>query len=400
MRYDVIVGGGGLVGLALAYQLLQNRPELKILVLEKEAALGRHQSGNNSGVLHAGLYYKPGSKKALLSVRGLKMMVRFCQDYGIKHEICGKLVVATNDEEVKRLKVLFERGTANGLANLRWLDGKGIKEREPYAAGVAAIHVPEEGIVDYPGVVAKLAELIQSRGGAIHRQERVTGCERGGAFVIVATTREKYETGLFVGCAGLHADRLARSTGIDPGIKIVPFRGEYYKLRQGREQLVRNLIYPVPDPAFPFLGVHFTRLVYGGIEAGPNAVLALSREGYSWKDIDFLDMAETLSYSGLWKFLLRYPKMSWYEVRRSMSLGEFCRSLQKLVPAITPKDLVQGGAGVRAQAMWPDGNLVEDFHITVDGRTMHVLNAPSPAATASLAIGEEIAGRILQNFTF
>jgi L-2-hydroxyglutarate oxidase LhgO len=397
MKYDAIVGGGGLVGLAVAYQLLQNRPDLKILVLEKEAALGRHQSGSNSGVLHAGLYYKPGSKKALLGVRGLKMMVRFCEDYGIKHEICGKLVVAANDAEVMRLKVLFERGTANGLANLRWLDASGIREREPSAAGVAAIHVPEEGIVDYPGVIAKLAGIIQNRGGEIHRTEKITGCAAGGTSAIVTTTLEKYETKLFVACAGLYADRVARSAGVNPGMKIVPFRGEYYKLGQASEHLVRHLIYPVPDPAFPFLGVHFTRLIHGGIEAGPNAVLALSREGYSWKDIDFLDMAETLSYSGLWKFLLRYPKMSWYEIRRSMSLGEFCRSLQKLVPAITPKDLVQGGAGVRAQAMWPDGNLVEDFHITVDGRTMHVLNAPSPAATASLAIGEEIAGRILQN---
>jgi L-2-hydroxyglutarate oxidase len=394
----VLVGGGGLVGLAVAYQLLQNRPDLEILVVEKELALGRHQSGNNSGVLHAGLYYKPGSKKALLSVHGLKMMVRFCQDYGIKHEICGKLVVATNEAEVARLKVLFERGTANGLANLRWLDRAGIREREPHAAGVAAIHVPEEGIVDYPGVVEKLAELIQNRGGEIHCTERITGCADGGASTIVTTTREKYETKLFVACAGLHADRVARSAGMNPGIRIVPFRGEYYKLRQASEQLVRHLIYPVPDPAFPFLGVHFTRLIHGGIEAGPNAVLALSREGYSWKDINFLDMAETLSYSGLWKFLFRYPKMSWYEIRRSMSRKEFCRSLQKLVPAITPDDLAPGGSGVRAQAMLPDGNLVEDFHITVGSRTMHVLNAPSPAATASLAIGKEIAGRLLQSF--
>jgi L-2-hydroxyglutarate oxidase len=245
MKYDVIVGGGGLVGLAVAYQLLQKRPDLKMLVLEKETALGRHQSGNNSGVLHAGLYYKPGSKKALLSVRGLKMMARFCQDHGIKHEICGKLVVATNDKELPRLKTLFERGKANGLANLRWLDATGIREREPYAAGVAAIHVPEEGIVDYPGVVSKLAELIRSAGAEIHCEEKIIGCMRGGASTIVATTRDRYETRLFVACAGLHADRVARSAGIKPGMKIVPFRGEYYKLRQASEHLVRHLIYPV-----------------------------------------------------------------------------------------------------------------------------------------------------------
>jgi L-2-hydroxyglutarate oxidase len=399
MKYDVVVGGGGLVGLAVAYQLLQSRPDLKILVLEKEAELGRHQSGHNSGVLHAGLYYKPGSKKALLSVRGLKMMVRFCQEHGIKHEICGKLVLATDAAELTRLKTLFERGKANGLTGLVWLDANGIKEREPYAAGVGAIRVPEEGIVDYPAVVAKLAELIRSQGGEIHCQEKVIGCEPRTASAVVATTREKLESKLFVACAGLHADRLANSTGIKPGVKIVPFRGEYYKLRPESQRLVRHLIYPVPDPAFPFLGVHFTRLIHGGIEAGPNAVLALSREGYSWKDINVHDLAETLSYSGLWRFLISYPKMSWYEVRRSLFRPEFCRSLQKLVPAITPDDLAPGGAGVRAQALAPDGKLVEDFYIATHGRTVHVLNAPSPAATASLAIGEEIAGRLLQSFT-
>ena len=395
MTFDIIVVGGGIVGLSTAFKLLETRPKLRLLLLEKENALARHQTGNNSGVLHSGLYYKPGSEKARLSVSGLQQMIAFCREHGIAHEQCGKIVVATSDAELPRLENLWERGNANGLIGLRKLSAAQIKEIEPHAAGSAAIHVPQEGIVDYPAVCEKLAQLIRERGGEIRLNARVSKLvSRAGEWTIETSVGE-FESRFVITCGGLHSDRLVKAAGQKPSAKIVPFRGEYYKIKKERQHLVRNLIYPVPDPKFPFLGVHFTRLIHGGIEAGPNAVLAFSREGYRWSDINLRDLAEAVFFPGLWKFLVAYPSMCGYEIWRSISRKEFCRSLQKLVPEIQEDDLETGGAGVRAQAMTRDGKMVDDFHFEQQPGILHVVNAPSPAATAALAIGSKIAERVL-----
>ena len=390
MRRDFIVIGGGIVGLATGLRILEARPGAKLLLLEKEDSLGRHQTGRNSGVLHAGLYYKPGSLKAKLAVEGLRQMVSFCQTHKVSYEQCGKIVVATEPNELPRLEKLMQRGVANGLKGLRKLSAEEIREIEPHAAGLAAIHVPEEGIVDYAGVVEAMAKELRTLGGDIRTGERVEGLKAAGGIWSVKTPNETYETTQVVACAGLHSDRLVSQSGMKPTAKIMPFRGEYYMIRKERQSLVRNLIYPVPDPQFPFLGVHFTRMVKGGVEAGPNAVLAMAREGYTWGDINIRDLAESLSFPGLWKFMLKYPSLCSYEIWRSISRREFCRSLQKLVPEICEQDLETGSAGVRAQAMSADGSLVEDFSFVEGPGILHVVNAPSPAATASLAIGAEI----------
>jgi L-2-hydroxyglutarate oxidase LhgO len=395
MNYDVIIVGGGIVGLATAHRLQEARPHLKVLLLEKEAKLAAHQTGNNSGVLHSGLYYKPGSEKARLSVGGLKQMVAFCRAHGIAHEICGKIVVATEESELPRLENLLERGNANGMDGLRKLNPSQIKEIEPHAAGLAAIHVPQEGIVDYPGVCAKLGELIRKAEGEIELNTRANKIVPDGAGWVIETPAGNFRTNFVVTCGGLHADRLVRAAGKKPIAKIVPFRGEYFKIKPARQHLVRNLIYPVPDPKFPFLGVHFTRLVLGGVEAGPNAVLAFAREGYKWTNVNLRDLSESLFYPGLWKFMIKYPSMCGYEIHRSFSKAEFTRSLQKLVPEIREEDLEPGGAGVRAQAMLPEGRLIEDFHFEEAQGILHVINAPSPAATASLAIGAKIVEKVL-----
>jgi L-2-hydroxyglutarate oxidase LhgO len=354
----------------------------------------RHQSGHNSGVLHSGLYYKPGSKKARLAVTGIRQMVDFCREHSIPHEICGKIVVATAEEEIPRLHALFERGTQNGLEGLQMLTGGELREIEPHAAGPAAIRVPQEGIVDFPAVCGKLVELIRAQGGEVVTSAHVHAINRESSGWRVHSTAGDYECSRIVTCAGLQSDRVAALTGAKRKIRIVPFRGEYYKIRAERQHLVRHLIYPVPDPAFPFLGVHFTRLIHGGIEAGPNAVLALAREGYNWTDINPRDIFDALTFNGLWRFLSKYPKMCWQETRRSFSKALFCASLQRLVPEILPEDLSEGGAGVRAQAMSPDGSFVEDFHFVEGSGELHVVNAPSPGATASLALGEEIAAAL------
>jgi L-2-hydroxyglutarate oxidase len=394
-NFDLTIVGGGILGLATAYQLLEARPQLKILLLEKATRLAAHQTGNNSGVLHSGLYYKPGSEKARLSVAGLQQMVAFCRQHGIAHEICGKIIVATEPDELPRLENLWERGHANGLLGLRKLNPAQIKEIEPYAAGLAAIHVPQEGIVDYPEVCEKLGELICQAGGEIKLNTRVEKIlpEAGGWQV--ETPAGNFPTKFVVTCGGLHADRLVRAAGQIPLAKIIPFRGEYFQIKKERQFLVRHLIYPVPDPKFPFLGVHFTRLARGGIEAGPNAVLAFAREGYKWTDVNLRDLADSVFYPGLWRFLAKYPSMCGYEIRRSLSKAEFTRSLQKLVPEIQADDLEAGGAGVRAQAMLPEGKLIEDFHFEEAPGILHVINAPSPAATASLAIGAKISEKVL-----
>ena len=386
--------GGGIIGLATAYRFGQRMPGRRVIVFEKESGVGRHQTGHNSGVLHAGLYYKPGSNKARLAVEGIRQMVRFCAENGVKHEICGKLVVAASEEEVPRMMDLFERGTANGLAGLRVLDRAGMLEIEPHVGGVRALRVPEEGIVDYAGVCAALVRKIEEQGGEVRVSSGVTGLRETASGWLVSTDAGECEVDFIVNCAGLHCDRVAEMGGVAREMRIVPFRGEYYLIRKERQELVRHLIYPVPDPSFPFLGVHFTRLIHGGVEAGPNAVLAFAREGYTKRDFVAADLWDALSFPGLWKFLQRYPAVSWYEVKRSFSKQLFCESLQRLVPEIQVDDISPGGAGVRAQSMLPNGDLVQDFLFADRRRALHLLNAPSPGATASLAIGDEVVSRV------
>ena len=387
----MIVVGGGIVGLATAYRLGQKFPDAEITVLEKEPGVGRHQSGHNSGVLHAGLYYKPGSAKALLAVNGIRQMIEFCRQNQIPHEICGKLVVATEEEELPRLHDLLDRGHRNGLTGLQLLNAAQMREVEPHVAGIAAIRVPEEGIVDYPRVCEVLAQKIR---GQVVMNARVSALRQTVDGWVALTTAGDYEAQFLINCAGLHCDRVSQMAGIPRDLRIVPFRGEYFKIKAARQHLVRNLIYPVPDPKFPFLGVHFTRLIHGGVEAGPNAVLAFAREGYKKSDVNLADLFDALSYRGLWAFLRRYPRMCFDELRRSFSKEMFCHSLQRLVPEIQVGDLEPGGAGVRAQAMTPSGETVQDFHIVRRANSVHVLNAPSPGATASLAIGDAIIAHI------
>jgi (S)-2-hydroxyglutarate dehydrogenase len=392
MHKKIAIVGGGIVGLATAFELVRRFPKLQLLLLEKESGPGRHQTGHNSGVLHCGLYYKPGSTKARLAVQGIRRMVEFCEQYNVPFEQCGKIVVATEQEELPRLSALYERGIANGLEGLRMLKAEEIREIEPNAAGLAAIRVPQEGIVDFPAVASALVKEICARGGEVRFSTKVIRLEERNGWRI-QTTAGEYPADYLINCAGLHCDRVSRMAGAAAATRIVPFRGEYFRLREDRATLVRNLIYPVPDPKFPFLGVHFTRMIHGGVEAGPNAVLALAREGYRKTDVSLRDMMETFTYPGFWRFFLRYPRMCWEEALRSLSKGLFCRSLQRLVPDLRIDDLVQGGAGVRAQALSPLGDLVQDFSFVQQPRALHVLNAPSPAATAALAIADDVLDR-------
>ncbi len=386
--------GGGIVGLATAYKLSERFPGARITLLEKESGVGRHQTGHNSGVLHCGLYYKPGSVKAKLAVSGIRQMVAFCQENSVPHEICGKLVVATDDVEVQRLRALLERGTENGLEGLRWLPREEMREIEPHVGGVAALRVPQEGIVDYAQVCEALVSKLAGRGVRVVTSARAGRMmPRNGGWTI-ETTAGEFAADYLINCAGLHCDRVAEQAGEKREVRILPFRGEYYKIRPERQQLVRHLIYQVPDPSFPFLGVHFTRLIHGGIEAGPNAVLAFRREGYKKTDFSAPDLWDALTYGGFWRFLRRYPSMAWFELRRSFSRQLFCRNLQRLVPEIQPADLDTGGSGVRAQAISPEGDIIQDFRFIARPNALHVLNPPSPAATASLAIGAHISGMI------
>jgi L-2-hydroxyglutarate oxidase len=387
---SILIVGGGLVGLATAYRLLDRFPQARLTLLEKEATVGAHQSTHNSGVLHAGLYYKPGSAKARLAVSGIRQMVAFCRAENIPHEICGKLVVAVTPDELPRLDELVRRGLANGLRGLRKIDGVEMRKMEPHVNGVAAAHVPEEGIVDYGQVCDRLAARVREHGGRIVTGAKVTRLSRTSGSWVATTAGGDFGADFLINCAGLHCDRVAELAGERRDVRIVPFRGEYYQLKPSAQNLVRNLIYPVPNPQFPFLGVHFTRLIHGGVEAGPNAVLAFAREGYRLTKVDPRDLFDALSFPGLWRFLRRYPDMARTELAQSFSKTRFCRALQRLVPDIGPGDLEAGGAGVRAQAMTPEGALVDDFHLVEREDALHVLNAPSPAATASLAIGEHI----------
>jgi len=393
-RGRIAVIGGGIVGLAVARELLTSMPGARVVLLEKEADVGRHQSSHNSGVLHAGLYYKPGSLKARLAVQGIRLMTAFCRDHAIPHEICGKVVVATEACELPALETLWERGLQNGLRDIRRLTPEELREIEPHVRGVGAIHVPEEGIVDYPAVCAALRREVEAAGGMIRTSSRVTGIRESGAGWVIDTASGVINCEYLINCAGLFSDRIAALAGIKRTVRIVPFRGEYFLLKPEAQRLVRNLVYPVPDAQFPFLGVHFTRMIHGGVEAGPNAVLAGAREGYSWGRISPRDIFDAVTFPGLWRFMAKYPSLCGHEILRSLSKKLACKSLQKLVPSLTPADLMPGGAGVRAQAMHVDGTLLQDFWIEQGPRALHVLNAPSPAATASLAIAREIVSRV------
>jgi L-2-hydroxyglutarate oxidase len=389
-----LIVGGGLVGLATAYRLLERFPLARITLLEKESDVGAHQSTHNSGVLHAGLYYAPGSAKAKLAVTGIQQMTKFCREEDIAHEICGKLVVAATPEELPRLDELLRRGIANGLQGLRKIEAAEIRKIEPHVNGLAAVHVPEEGIVDYRQVCDRLALRVQERGGRIVTGAKVAGLQRKAGAWIATTSEAEFAADFLINCAGLQCDLVAKLAGEQRDIRIIPFRGEYFYLKPAAQHLVKNLIYPVPNPQFPFLGVHFTRMIQGGVEAGPNAVLAFAREGYRLTDFDSRDMLDILLFSGLWRFLLKYPAMAGSELIQSFSKAHFCRALQRLVPDIRTTDLEPGGAGVRAQAMKPSGDLVDDFYLVIRQDALHVLNAPSPAATASLAIGEHIVNQL------
>ena len=395
MSADTLVIGGGIVGLATAWRLQTAQPGNRVCLLEKEPEVGSHQSGHNSGVLHCGLYYKPGSTKAILAVQGIRQMVEFCEEANIAHEVCGKLVVACDDAELARLHKLEDRGRQNGLAGIEFLGREAMLEREPNVGGIAALRVPQEGIVDYPAVCLELKRRIIANGGDVQTGARVTRLEQRGGEWIAATPKGDFTGRYLVNCAGLHCDRVAGLAGEKRETRIVPFRGEYHKLVEASEGLVRHLIYPVPDPQFPFLGVHFTRLIHGGTEAGPNAVLAFAREGYRKTDVNLFDLWDAVSYPGLWRFVARYPRMTALELWQSFSRRRFCQALQKLVPNIRVTDIEPGGAGVRAQAMSREGDLIQDFCLVQRPAALHVLNAPSPAATASLAIGGEIVRKIL-----
>lgn len=386
--------GGGIVGLAVAYQLTQTFPSAAVTLCEKETEVGQHQSGHNSGVLHAGLYYKPGSLKAKLATTGIRRMVAFCEQNGIAHERCGKLVVATEPDEIPRLKELLARGEANGLAGLRWLTPGQMREREPHVAGLAGVEVPEEGIVDYRAVCRKLHELIVAGGGRVLTGAAVRSLQPNGQGWTLQAGPHELQASFVFNCAGLQCDRVLELAGETRAARIVPFRGEYYQLSPAGAALVKHLIYPVPDPKFPFLGVHYTRMIHGGVEAGPNAVLATAREGYTWRKFSATDVADVFTFPGFWRFLRKYPSMAFYEVKRSLSKDEFCRSLQRLVPALEPKHLTPGGAGVRAQALAPDGTLLQDFDFVLRRNALHLINAPSPGATASLAIADYLIDQV------
>ncbi|GAB4009258.1 L-2-hydroxyglutarate oxidase [Spirosoma migulaei] len=396
---DVLIIGGGIVGLATALQLKQQRPGLKIVLIEKEAAVARHQTGHNSGVIHSGLYYKPGSLKATNCIQGYKMLINFCDAEGIPYDLCGKIVVATKQEELPQLETLYQRGQLNGLGGLKKLTLAEMRELEPHVTGVAGMFVPQTGIIDYKQVSDKYAEKFQALGGEIHLNERVEQITPGTSLSIVVTNKGRYETKLVVNCAGLYSDKMAQLTqpgGVD--VRIVPFRGEYFKIKPQKEYLVKNLIYPVPDPNFPFLGVHFTRMVHGGVEAGPNAVLAFQREGYKKSDINLKELFETLTWPGFQKVAAKYWETGLGEMYRSFSKAAFTKALQALIPEIQESDLEPGGAGVRAQACDRTGGLLDDFAILETDKAINVVNAPSPAATSSLSIGKTVSEKVMARF--
>ncbi len=396
--FDVTVIGGGIVGLATALQIQKAKPSLKILLIEKEDKLALHQTGNNSGVIHSGLYYKPGSLKAINCIKGYHLLISFCKENEIPFDLCGKIVVATEERELPLLENLFVRGQQNGLENLKKLSKEELREHEPHVHGLEGIFVPQTGIVDYTSVALKYAEILQKNGAVIKLGERVMKINNQASQSEVVTNKSSYAAKLVINCAGLYSDRVARLTVADLNVKIIPFRGEYFILKKEKEHLVKNLIYPVPDPNFPFLGVHFTRMAKGGVEAGPNAVLAFRREGYKKSDINLAELTESLAWPGFQKVAAKYWRTGFGEMYRSFSKAAFTKALQKLIPEIKENDLTEGGAGVRAQACSRDGGLVDDFLILEEKNVINVCNAPSPAATSSLAIGETIASLALKRF--
>ena len=397
-HFHLIVVGAGVVGLATALEVTRRFPHLTVLVLEKEDRVACHQSGHNSGVIHSGVYYKPGSRKARLCVAGAAAMVAFCREHGIAHDVCGKVIVATDESELPRLEELRQRGEANGLSGLRVAGAGELREIEPHASGLRALVVPSTGITNYAAVCEKYAELISAQGGTILTSSPVTTIRRMPDEIVVETPGKVFSADYLINCAGLFSDRISRMAGDDPGITIIPFRGEYYDLVPERASLVRTLIYPVPDPRFPFLGVHFTRRINGTVDAGPNAVLALQREGYRHTDVSVRDLAGTFSFPGFWRMASKHWRSGVDEFRRSFSKRDFTRALQRLVPSIQEEDLVPGKSGVRAQALQRDGTLVDDFSFVRSDRMLHVLNVPSPAATASLMIGKAVVQMAAEEF--
>ncbi|UBM58135.1 L-2-hydroxyglutarate oxidase [Marinilongibacter aquaticus] len=400
MRYDVIVIGGGIVGLATALKIKEQKPNLRLLILEKEKDIAQHQTGNNSGVIHSGLYYKPGSLKAQNCIEGYKQLLEFCDKEGVPYELCGKVVVATNPAQLGPLDTLFHRGEANGLQGLEYLSPEELKEIEPHVNGIKGIRVPQTGIIDYTAVAQKYVEKIKELDGEIHFEERVYSISERNGISNVVTSKNSYDTTLVINCGGLFSDKIAQMTeGEKIDLKIIPFRGEYYELKPEKRHLVKHLIYPVPDPNFPFLGVHFTRMVNGGVEAGPNAVLAFRREGYRKSDFKLSELKETLLWPGFQKVAGKYWKTGMGEFYRSFSKAAFVKALQELIPEIKAEDLVPGGAGVRAQACDVRGGLLDDFAIIENKQAINVCNAPSPAATSSLSIGQTVAGKALKRLT-
>jgi L-2-hydroxyglutarate oxidase len=395
MNYDIIIIGAGLVGLATAYQTKLKNPDSKILILEKENDVALHQSGHNSGVIHSGIYYKPGSLKAKNCIEGYNSVINFAEKYGIRYDLCGKIIVATSQEELPLLDNIYKRGVENGLQDLKYLSREEFREIEPHCEGVKAIKVPQTGIIDYPGIAKKIKELFEELGGEVRFNNEVKNIIDKGSEIIVSTNISEFKTKKLISCAGLYSDKITKMTNEKNDVVIIPFRGEYYKIKDEKKYLVKHLIYPVPDPSFPFLGVHFTRMIDGNIEAGPNAVLAFKKEGYHFFDFNFNEAMQTMLWPGFRKIVAKYGKTGMGEMHRSLSKSAFTKALQKLLPEIQENDLVPGGSGVRAQACDRNGGLIDDFDIVKNGNIIHVRNAPSPAATSCLSIGNKISELVI-----
>lgn len=394
MKYDVIIVGAGLVGLATGYHTIKKNPSSKVLILEKENNVAKHQSGNNSGVIHSGIYYKPRSLKAKNCIEGYNSIINFAKEYGINYDLCGKIIVATSNQELTSLENIYRRGVENGLKDLKFLSREEFKEYEPHCEGIKAIRVPQTGIIDYPGIAKKLKELFEELGGEVKFNQKVKNIVENNDATTVITDKNEFQSQILISCAGLYSDKLTKMTDDKNNVVIIPFRGEYFKLKEEKKHLVKHLIYPVPDPNFPFLGVHFTRMIDGAVEAGPNAVLAFKKEGYKFTDFNVGETMQTLTWPGFRKIVAKYGKTGLGEIHRSLSKSAFTTALQKLIPEIQKDDLVHGGAGVRAQACDREGNLLDDFDIVDKGNIIHVRNAPSPAATSCLSIGEKISDLI------
>lgn len=398
MTYDFTIVGAGIVGLSTAYKLSQTYPEATILILEKEDRVAPHQTGNNSGVIHSGIYYRPNSYRAKNCVDGRHQLVDFCREHRVAHEICGKVIVATEEDQLDRLDDIFRTGKINQIEGIKKIDKKELKEIEPYANGIKAIHVPCTGIVDFTGVCLKLLDFVQHKNGTIEFKQEVTSIQSAGDALTVQTKNDQFTTKYLINCAGLYSDHVAESGGIKSDIQIVPFRGEYYQLKPEAEHMVKGLIYPMPNPAFPFLGVHFTKMALGGVECGPNAVFAFKREGYDKLSFNLEETIETVNFPGFWRLAKQHWRMGLDEYYRSFSKKAFVRGLQKLVPTIRPNHLETAPSGVRAMALHPSGDIINDFRFEATNQQIHVLNAPSPAATAGLAIGDEIVKQAQHNF--